>query len=422
MELAPKLRLFQSPRDGLWHAGGLPFVFVESGHYRRPSFAEASEADLRRAIEEFYRSASVILPPVDAASEVRFAVWNGSDLTLTDSPHPPEEDRLGVDVTELPEDAGAPALGISDFAGKRWHSTRGNSRFTGSQRDLLRLVQQRWSDRQPGTNRSGLDEVVVVPLPLTGFRCDSVAVDDRVALHARFSRRQPGEDGFARVTGVGEVEPAKFAAAVLYAKHTLCENGGTRSTGASWEVVTLLTSHLESDTPPPMDPLTIARNILEKPGGTKMPTDGDLARALVDALLDTEARVPLHDPDADPPPPTPELPADPPTVTAETVRSGELENLRCETVLLDETVPLAAHWDGERVRVTALGPREPVLWASIDNKGDTILSPIDGPPPRAPRQLAEHLRGKAKSLDGDDALRLAESIYHHSLRATYAPE
>ncbi|MEO1175353.1 MAG: hypothetical protein AAFX94_25360 [Myxococcota bacterium] len=221
---------------------------------------------------------------------------------------------------------------------------RGNSRFTGTQLELLQLVQEHWPMRKPGSHRSDLSEVVVVPLPTERFRCDTIPVTADVELHARFSRRQRLEDGFARITGVGAPERARFAAVVLYAKATLCENDGRRSTGADWEVVTVLTSHEATDSPPRMDPLTIARNVLEKPGGTAMPVNGDLARTLVDTLLSSEIRVSLHDPDGDPAPVPLPLESEPPPPSAEAL--DVLDDYRCATVLLSEETRLAAQWVG----------------------------------------------------------------------------
>ena len=63
----------------------------------------------------------------------------------------------------------------------------------------------------------------------------------------------------------GPREKANFAGAVLYSAETLLENNGQRSGDYDWEVVCILASTVESE---PMDPLTMARNMLEKPGGT----------------------------------------------------------------------------------------------------------------------------------------------------------
>ncbi|MBU2502315.1 DUF3228 family protein, partial [bacterium] len=55
------------------------------------------------------------------------------------------------------------------------------------------------------------------------------------------------------------------AGVVLYSREALLENGGTRSGDADWEIVCLLAGPEEDE---PMDPLTMARNMLAKPGGT----------------------------------------------------------------------------------------------------------------------------------------------------------
>jgi hypothetical protein len=68
-----------------------------------------------------------------------------------------------------------------------------------------------------------------------------------------------------RVTAEGPREETKFASVVMYSADTLLENDGTRSGDFDWEVVCLVAGPVEIE---PMDPLTMARNMLEKPGGT----------------------------------------------------------------------------------------------------------------------------------------------------------
>ena len=84
-------------------------------------------------------------------------------------------------------------------------------------------------------------------------------------LHAQFHRRQAHEEGFIRVTAEGPREKARFASVVLYSADTLQENEGRRSGDFDWEVVCLIAGPTETES---MDPLTMARNFLEKPGGT----------------------------------------------------------------------------------------------------------------------------------------------------------
>jgi len=84
-------------------------------------------------------------------------------------------------------------------------------------------------------------------------------------LHAVYDRRQAQEEGFVRVTADGAREPAIHASVVMYSAETLQENDGRRSGDFDWEVVCLIAGAVAEE---PMDPLTMARNMLAKPGGT----------------------------------------------------------------------------------------------------------------------------------------------------------
>jgi len=102
-------------------------------------------------------------------------------------------------------------------------------------------------------------------VPPGRFVCSTVCTDETTPLQAVFDRRQAGEDGFVRVTAEGPREPALFASVVLYSAEALLENNGSRSGEFDWEVVCLLAAPVADE---PMHPLTMARNLLEKPGGT----------------------------------------------------------------------------------------------------------------------------------------------------------
>ncbi len=158
-----------------------------------------------------------------------------------------------------------PSLGWSDFALGRHLPGGGRAYFEGTPEELLELVRAHWDERRPGAGRADLTEVVLVPVPPDRFVCATVLVTPETPLHARFERRQPGEDGFLRVTAEGAPEEARFAAVVLYSAETLLANDGVRSGDFDWEVVCLLASSIRDE---PMNPLTMARNLLARPGGT----------------------------------------------------------------------------------------------------------------------------------------------------------
>ncbi len=161
-----------------------------------------------------------------------------------------------------------PSLAWSGFARGRHTPDSGRVWYDGTEDGLLDLVRSCWSARRPGAGRSGLDQVVVVPVPPAGFHGATVLVGEHTPLQARLERRQPEEDPFIRVSASGPAEPVRHAAVVLYSAATLLENGGTRSSDADWEVVCLLAGPVADE---PMDPITMARNFLQKPGGTFAP-------------------------------------------------------------------------------------------------------------------------------------------------------
>ena len=156
-------------------------------------------------------------------------------------------------------------LGWSDFAARRHLPGGKHTWYEGTREELLELVKKGWPMRKPGAGRSDLDQVVLVPVNPDGFVGNTVLVDENTILHAHLDRRQKGEDAFIRVTADGLREKPSFASVVMYSAETLTENGGTRSGQYDWEVVCLIAGATENE---PMDPLTMARNMLEKPGGT----------------------------------------------------------------------------------------------------------------------------------------------------------
>lgn len=161
-----------------------------------------------------------------------------------------------------------PSIGCSKFAEKRHTPGSGYSYFKGSWIDLIDLISENWHKREPGFGRTDLTQVVVVPVPANRFVGGTILVNEDTVLHVKMARRAPDEDPYICVEGEGECEPVKFANVVLYSADTLLENDGERSTDADWEIVAITASAIMDE---PLHPLTIARNLLEKPGGTFAP-------------------------------------------------------------------------------------------------------------------------------------------------------
>ncbi|MEZ4389289.1 MAG: DUF3228 family protein [Candidatus Krumholzibacteriia bacterium] len=186
-----------------------------------------------------------------------------------------------------------PTLAWSDFARGRHTPGGKHTWFDGTESDLLDRVRAHWAARTPGAGRQDLEQVVVVPVPPDGFHATTIVVTDRTVLHARLDRRRPGEDAFIRVTAEGEPAPPRWAGVVLYSAEVLLANGGARSSEAAWEIVCLLAGERAAE---PMDPLTMARNFLERPGGTFAPY---AAREFAEAIWYWRCRASRHHPDHD---------------------------------------------------------------------------------------------------------------------------
>lgn len=186
------------------------------------------------------------------------------------------------------DDSAALKLGWSDFAAVRHVPGGKHTWFEGTPEELLELVRAGWEYRRPGAGRSDLDKVVVVPVDPAGFVSSTVLVDGSTVLHAVFDRRQAHEEGFVRVTAEGPREEVRHASVVMYSADTLLENDGTRSGDFDWEVVCLIAGPAEVE---PMDPLTMARNMLEKPGGTYCRYS---AREFAESIWYWSARASVH--------------------------------------------------------------------------------------------------------------------------------
>ena len=78
---------------------------------------------------------------------------------------------------------------------------------------------------------------------------------------------------------------------VLYSAKTLLANGGTRSGDWDWEVVCLVAGSQPDE---PMNPLTMARNQLARPGGTPCHYT---SQQFAEAIYYWSQRAPHHDPE-----------------------------------------------------------------------------------------------------------------------------
>lgn len=165
-------------------------------------------------------------------------------------------------------------LGMSEFARERHQQGTGNSFFDITEPNLIDRTIRFWDKRYPGQGETTLERKVVVPVDPIGFWISMTDIQDGLPLRAEVVRRQPHEDPYvevfidtddARKLGLSYT-PAKYCNIVCYSAEALLENNGTRSTDCEWEIVAILASNKPIES---MPPLTMARNFLQKAGGTK---------------------------------------------------------------------------------------------------------------------------------------------------------
>jgi hypothetical protein len=148
--------------------------------------------------------------------------------------------------------------------------------FDGGWEKLVILVHENL-DRSTQGYKKG---VSLVPVPAEGFWSSTIAVTSETKLRALFSARREGENKFVSVRATGKKEPAKYVFVVLYSREVLDENDEGSDSTAAWEIVSINGRQTEEEEP--MHPLTMARNFLELPGGTKGEyTPEQFAKAIV---------------------------------------------------------------------------------------------------------------------------------------------
>lgn len=158
-----------------------------------------------------------------------------------------------------------PSIDFGDFAARIHRPGTGAAFFEGSKNELLERVREGWASRKPGIGQTGLDKVILVPFSDPGaFRSNSVALHPDVKLTATFQSRRSHEMPFIKVRAVADAEPAEAACAVIYSRDALLAHGEEPSGDGDWEIVKIIAGPTIDE---PMDPYTMARNLLGLPGG-----------------------------------------------------------------------------------------------------------------------------------------------------------
>lgn len=169
-------------------------------------------------------------------------------------------------------------IGHTEFFMRHFNPRSGVSFTTLDKERVVKLIVNAWPNRKPGLGEGDrLDRKVVVPIheELQHFFCQpKIAIKSGLPVKARVISRQVGEDpyvetyvSFDDAIAFGyEPIPAKTVNIVCYSDGALRENDGNNDSGAEWGTVALLCADRDIEL---MLPLTMARNHLEKTGGTK---------------------------------------------------------------------------------------------------------------------------------------------------------
>lgn len=164
----------------------------------------------------------------------------------------------------------------SNFALGYSKESAGNSYTTLSNEEVIKLALENWDKAMPGTGESDLSRKIIIPVPSDNFFCPLRAdLIKGLPIHAEVVTRQNGEDPYienyvlksdAESFNAIQDNSTGFACIVCYHYTALLENNGSRSGDTDWEIVTILCEKEKGKLFIP--PLTMARNYLEKVGGT----------------------------------------------------------------------------------------------------------------------------------------------------------
>ncbi len=99
------------------------------------------------------------------------------------------------------------------------------------------------------------------------FVCPLVAIDENTKLSAKCVKRRDGEEHYIQIRALnGNTLQTDTVDIVLYRRDVL-EETNEQSTDADWELIAFMAK--PKDIKMPMGPVTMMRNQLQKPGGTK---------------------------------------------------------------------------------------------------------------------------------------------------------
>lgn len=156
-------------------------------------------------------------------------------------------------------------IGINEFV-RRQTKESSFAYFDGTFEQVAEIAQGNFNNAKVTQTWDGVPRVLLVPVYPVGFYTSTTVVNADTKLESVFEKRRENEEGYIKTVAVGASKyPAHVVEIVLYSHAALAENN-EQSTDCEWEIVSINASTTFAE---PMHPLTMARNFLEKTGGTK---------------------------------------------------------------------------------------------------------------------------------------------------------
>lgn len=169
-----------------------------------------------------------------------------------------------------------PSVAFNSFAGRQTPESK-FSHYAGDIADILPLVSKAMDSGDFTTNKD--DTVRTVRLDGAGFFSGVVKLTENMELRSEFSARFPGDTPALSTVALGQDKsPASIVNVICY-KHEHLAVKNENETDADWEIICYNAS-LDSDEP--QNPVSMARNYLDLPGGTKTEyTAEEFAKAIM---------------------------------------------------------------------------------------------------------------------------------------------
>jgi hypothetical protein len=177
-----------------------------------------------------------------------------------------------------------PEIGITHFARDRFKPELSSSHFDGTWDELVQIVRNNWQHRKQSPSNS---QVFLIPVPaelLGRFYSPTMPVTESTPLKAEFKPRREGEEPFINISADPlQKVPAKSAEVIVYSHAVLAKDEANFAPAPADYYIVAVKAYTETE-PEPMSPVTMARNLLGLPGGTrpeKPYTAEDFANAII---------------------------------------------------------------------------------------------------------------------------------------------